>query len=155
MHGSNFVQRAAAESPAENAVDNRDAERKRSAPCGREAGGGFGRAELPAQPIEGCRRLAERYGARLVVGASAYSRVIDWKRFKTIADSVGALLMAEFDGDVSVEHKMDGARIQVHKAGDEVKVYSRNLRDVTVAVPEIVTAASLISNWGSASLSVA
>jgi ATP-dependent DNA ligase I len=42
-------------------------------------------------------------------------------------------------GDAAIEYKLDGARIQVHKAGDEVKVYSRNLRDVTPAVPEVVT----------------
>ena len=69
MHGSNFVQRAAAESPAENAVDSRDPERERSAPCGREAGGGFGRAELPAQPIEGCRCPGGRTEARSRGGA--------------------------------------------------------------------------------------
>ena len=34
-------------------------------------------------------------------------------------------------GEASLEYKLDGARIQVHKAGDEVRVYSRNLRDVT------------------------
>jgi len=42
-------------------------------------------------------------------------------------------------GDASFEYKLDGARIQAHKAGDEVRVYSRNLRDVTAAVPEVVT----------------
>jgi DNA ligase-1 len=42
-------------------------------------------------------------------------------------------------GESSFEHKLDGARIQVHKVGDDVRVYSRNLRDVTPAVPEIVT----------------
>lgn len=31
----------------------------------------------------------------LIAGASAYSQVIDWKRFKEIADSVGALLLAD------------------------------------------------------------
>lgn len=31
----------------------------------------------------------------IVAGASAYSQVIDWKRFKEIADSVGALLLAD------------------------------------------------------------
>jgi DNA ligase-1 len=36
------------------------------------------------------------------------------------------------------EYKLDGARVQVHKAGDEVRAYSRNLRDVTAAVPEVV-----------------
>jgi DNA ligase 1 len=43
-------------------------------------------------------------------------------------------------GDASLEYKLDGARIQVHKAGDLVKVYSRALREVTVAVPEVVAA---------------
>jgi DNA ligase-1 len=41
-------------------------------------------------------------------------------------------------GEASLEYKLDGARIQVHKAGDDVRVYSRNLRDVTIAVPEVV-----------------
>ena len=41
-------------------------------------------------------------------------------------------------GEASLEYKLDGARIQVHKVGDQVKVYSRNLRDVTIAVPEVV-----------------
>jgi DNA ligase 1 len=44
-------------------------------------------------------------------------------------------------GEASFEYKLDGARIQVHKVGDVVKVYSRTLRDVTVAVPEVVTVA--------------
>jgi DNA ligase-1 len=44
-------------------------------------------------------------------------------------------------GEASLEYKLDGARIQVHKAGDEVRVYSRNLRDVSAAVPEVVEAA--------------
>ncbi len=44
-------------------------------------------------------------------------------------------------GEASLEYKLDGARIQVHKSGDDVKVYSRTLRDVTVAVPEVVAAA--------------
>ncbi|RPJ52579.1 MAG: ATP-dependent DNA ligase, partial [Acidobacteria bacterium] len=44
-------------------------------------------------------------------------------------------------GEAALEYKLDGARIQVHKAGDEVKVFSRHLRDVTAAVPEIVEVA--------------
>jgi ATP-dependent DNA ligase I len=43
-------------------------------------------------------------------------------------------------GEASFEYKLDGARIQAHKAGGDVKVYSRSLRDVTAAVPEIVAA---------------
>jgi DNA ligase-1 len=47
-------------------------------------------------------------------------------------------------GEASFEYKLDGARIQVHKVGEAVKVYSRNLREVTVAVPEVVTVARAI-----------
>jgi glycine hydroxymethyltransferase len=41
-------------------------------------------------------RLAREHKPKLIVaGASAYSRVIDWARFREIADSVGAYLMAD------------------------------------------------------------
>jgi len=43
-------------------------------------------------------------------------------------------------GVAAFEWKLDGARVQVHKSGDEVRVYSRGLNDVTAAVPEIVEA---------------
>jgi DNA ligase-1 len=43
-------------------------------------------------------------------------------------------------GEALLEYKLDGARIQVHKAGDQVSVYSRRLNDVTPAVPELVEA---------------
>ena len=41
-------------------------------------------------------------------------------------------------GEAALEYKMDGARVQVHKSGDDVMVYSRSLKDVTPAVPEVV-----------------
>ncbi len=40
----------------------------------------------------------------------------------------------------SVEWKLDGARVQVHKRGDEVRIYSRTGKEVTQAAPEIVDA---------------
>ena len=43
--------------------------------------------------------------------------------------------------DLALELKLDGARVQVHKAGDEVRVYSRGLHDITGSVPEVVAAA--------------
>ena len=42
-------------------------------------------------------------------------------------------------GSALVEWKLDGARVQVHKAGSEVRVFTRNLNDVTARVPEIVS----------------
>ncbi len=44
----------------------------------------------------------------------------------------------ELGSELSLEWKLDGARIQAHKIGDEVRVFTRNLRDVTAAVPEVV-----------------
>ena len=43
-------------------------------------------------------------------------------------------------GEAAFELKLDGARIQVHKAEDEVRVYSRLGNEVTAAVPEVVEA---------------
>lgn len=51
-----------------------------------------------------------------------------------IADALARL------GTAALEWKLDGARVQVHKAGDEVRVFTRNLNDVTAAVPEVVEA---------------
>ena len=41
-------------------------------------------------------------------------------------------------GTASFEWKVDGARVQVHKSADLVRVYTRSLNEVTAAVPEIV-----------------
>ena len=45
---------------------------------------------------DGAEALAHKHKPKLVIaGASAYSRVIDWKRFRAIADSVDAYLMVD------------------------------------------------------------
>ncbi|MFC5788880.1 ATP-dependent DNA ligase [Agromyces tardus] len=44
----------------------------------------------------------------------------------------------EATGEASVEYKLDGARIQVHRTGDDVRVFTRNLADITHRVPEVV-----------------
>ena len=43
-------------------------------------------------------------------------------------------------GTAAFEWKVDGARVQVHKRDDEVRVYTRNRNDVTASAPEIVEA---------------
>jgi len=55
------------------------------------------------------------------------------------AVSVAAAL--EVTGPASVEYKLDGARIQVHRRGDDVGVFTRSLADITARVPEIVEVA--------------
>jgi DNA ligase-1 len=53
------------------------------------------------------------------------------------ADSLDAAL-AELGPDLRVEYKLDGARIQVHRDGDDVRVFTRTLREITDGVPELV-----------------
>jgi len=47
-------------------------------------------------------------------------------------------------GEAAFEYKLDGARVQVHKGGDAVRVFTRGLHDVTPAVPEIVEAVAAL-----------
>jgi DNA ligase-1 len=47
-------------------------------------------------------------------------------------------------GQPLLEYKLDGARVQVHKRADEVRVFSRQGNDVTAAVPEIVEQISVL-----------
>jgi DNA ligase-1 len=46
--------------------------------------------------------------------------------------------LKEHDGKTAFEYKLDGARVQIHKLNDEVRVFSRRLTDVTESLPEIV-----------------
>ncbi len=59
------------------------------------------------------------------------------------------LMLAQTAGDVSeaikehgdrtaFEYKYDGARVQIHKLGPEVRIFSRRLTDATWSLPEIV-----------------
>ena len=89
--------------------------------------------------------LAPVARAALVEGSAALSRY-NLRPFQPVQPML-AESAADIDealtelGAASLEYKLDGARIQVHKADDEVKVYSRTLRDVTLAVPEIAAIA--------------
>ena len=55
------------------------------------------------------------------------------------ADDVSDAL-AEQGGRTAFEYKYDGARVQIHKQGDGVRVFSRRLTDVTQSLPEVVEA---------------
>jgi DNA ligase-1 len=46
---------------------------------------------------------------------------------------------------VAVDVKLDGIRIQVHRDGDDVRVFTRSLDDITERVPEIVAAARALA----------
>ncbi|MCC7010521.1 MAG: ATP-dependent DNA ligase [Acidobacteria bacterium] len=53
------------------------------------------------------------------------------------AEGLDAALDDLSDAGAALEYKLDGARVQLHKAGDDVRVFSRTLNDVTASVPEI------------------
>ena len=102
--------------------------------------------QLPSETIRRAAMMAGDLGvvARTAFagGAAALSQVMV-QMFRPVQP-----MLAESADDVdealtridraSLELKLDGARIQVHKSGDEVKVFSRTLREVTAAVPEVV-----------------
>ncbi len=60
------------------------------------------------------------------------------KPVETPAQALGAL------GEAAFDWKLDGARIQVHKAGEIIKVYTRSLNDVTDSVPDVVAAVAAL-----------
>ena len=54
------------------------------------------------------------------------------------AQSVASAL--EVFSPAAIEWKIDGARIQAHRRGDEVRIFTRNLADITGRLPEVVEA---------------
>ena len=108
-------------------------------------------AEAAKVPIADVRRAAMFAGdLRTVAAAAMRDGVPGLAQFRltplqpitpmlaqTAEDVNGAL---ERLGRASIEWKLDGARIQAHRAGDEVRIFTRNLADVTDRVPEIVAA---------------
>lgn len=57
-----------------------------------------------------------------------------------LAQDSGGLIevFKDIHGELALEYKLDGARVQIHKSKDLVKIYSRRLTDVTDSLPEIV-----------------
>jgi DNA ligase-1 len=62
--------------------------------------------------------------------------------FPMLASTAASVAEAvESFGRSSVEWKLDGIRIQIHRRGDKVRIYTRNLNDVSDRLPGIVAAA--------------
>lgn len=55
------------------------------------------------------------------------------------ASGVGEAL-ERLGGEAVFEAKLDGARVQIHRAGDDVSIYTRSLDDITARLPEVVEA---------------
>jgi DNA ligase-1 len=106
-------------------------------------------AELPVAPVRRAAMYSKSLGAvgcaALLEGTAGLGRFqltlftpVYPMLAQTAADVAEAF--AELAGDVAFEWKMDGARIQVHRAGAEVRIYTRSLNEVTDALPEIAEA---------------
>lgn len=61
------------------------------------------------------------------------------------AETVAGAL-EEIAPPLAFEYKLDGARLQIHKHGDEVKLFSRHLSDITGSLPEIADMARIQIN---------
>jgi DNA ligase-1 len=87
--------------------------------------------DLPAtasRALTGGRSALE--AVRLAVGVGIQPMLAS-----TATDVVDALSTT---GPASVEWKLDGVRIQAHRSGDDVHLYTRNLNDVTDRMPSVV-----------------
>jgi DNA ligase-1 len=95
---------------------------------------------LTGELAEVARALAERGAAALPSFEPTLFRPLQPMLADTAADLGSALgqLGRGGGGEAGFEYKLDGARVQVHKDGDRVEVYSRQQNPVTVAVPELV-----------------
>ena len=80
--------------------------------------------------------LSEGEDALLGIGLEIFRPILPMLASSSadVNEAVGSFEIA------SVEWKLDGIRIQIHRRGDEVKVYTRNLNDITEALPGIVEA---------------
>src|SRR5512138_2353019 len=108
-------------------------------------------ARAAGLPADAVRRAAMMAGALPPVAAAALAEgAAGLARFRLrVGEPVSPMLAATAAdvgealgalGDAALEWKLDGARVQVHKDGGDVRVFSRALRDVTPAVPEVVEA---------------
>jgi len=104
-------------------------------------------AEVPATAVRRAfmlsGRLPETAATALTGGLPALEavRLEVGRPVRPMLASPGSSLdgaLADLGTDVTVEFKLDGARIQVHRDGDDVRVWTRTLREVTGGVPELV-----------------
>lgn len=102
-------------------------------------------------PVESVRRAAMIAGGIGTVASAALTAgTTGLHRFTMTLFQPLAPMLAQPADDVTdalrripmaaLEWKLDGARVQVHKNGEDVRVYTRTGNDVTPAAPEIVTA---------------
>ena len=103
-------------------------------------------SELPAGDVRRAVMLAGHPAAVAVAALTRGAAGLEAFRLELLkpvqpmlaqtADDTAAAIGAF--GTAAFEYKLDGARIQVHRAGDEVRIFTRQLNDVSVRLPEVV-----------------
>ena len=107
-------------------------------------------AQLPAADIRRAATLAGglpqvAHAALSGAGLEAFSIRLMQPVLPMLAQPAADVATALKDlGTALLEWKLDGARVQVHKRGSEVRVFTRNLNDVTSRVPEVLAALKTI-----------
>ena len=87
--------------------------------------------------------LAEVAAIALTAGMTALQQV-DIKLFVPLLPMLSELsqdfneIFTAHGGRTALEFKYDGARVQIHKDGEQVRIWSRRLSEVTRSIPEIV-----------------
>ena len=100
--------------------------------------------DLPASDVRRAMMLAGDLGAVAKGELGSFKielfRPIKPMLAKTATDVDEALA----EGATAFEYKLDGIRVQVHKRGDDVRVFSRTLNDITAELPRVVDISKVI-----------
>jgi DNA ligase-1 len=98
------------------------------------------RAALFLGDLSAVAVLARTGGAAGLAGAAPVLFVPLLPMLAEIATDFEAILAAH-GGRTALEYKYDGARIQLHRDGDRVTIWTRRLSDVTASLPDVVQSA--------------
>jgi DNA ligase 1 len=106
-------------------------------------------AQIPAAAVRRAAMLGGALPAVAAAGLSGGTAALDAFTLR-VGRPVGPMLaqtaadvgeaLEKLGGEGIFEAKLDGARVQIHRVGDEVTVYTRSLDDVTARLPEVVEA---------------
>ncbi|MCV7401529.1 ATP-dependent DNA ligase [Mycobacterium fragae] len=106
-------------------------------------------AQIPATAVRRAAMLGGDLPAVAAAGLTGGTATLDAFTLR-VGRPVGPMLaqtatgvteaLEKLGGTAVFEAKLDGARVQVHRAGDQVTVYTRSLDDVTSRLPEVVEA---------------
>ncbi|MDP1803878.1 MAG: ATP-dependent DNA ligase, partial [Acidimicrobiales bacterium] len=96
-------------------------------------------AEVPLAAVRRAAMLSGDLGATATLALTEGEPALDAVRLTVLRPIQPMLASTATDvadaltstGPASVEWKLDGARVQVHRNGDDVRIYTRNLNDVT------------------------